>query len=222
MNIGLRGFAGLRLALLPIAGAAAAADPELVNAVRRSDRDAVRALLQRRADVNTSQSDGATALHWATHANELATARSAVIRAGANVNATNNYGVAPPSLARLNRSAAMVARLLTAGASAKTANTRTGQTALMQCARTGTADAVKSLPCGRSGRKRDGNARRPDGPHVGSRGKTSRRRVRVLIEHGAKRSCTLDRRFYAAALRCTAGRHRIRPPAAGRSGSGRQ
>ena len=65
-------------------------------------------------------------------------------RAGATVNARNDYGATPLSLACANGNAAMAGRLLTAGASPNTA-LPSGETVLMRCARTGSAEAVKSL-----------------------------------------------------------------------------
>ncbi len=44
--------------------AAVSSDLRLADAVAQQDKDATRALLRRRADVNTPQADGATALHW--------------------------------------------------------------------------------------------------------------------------------------------------------------
>ena len=66
-------------------------------------------------DVNVSQADGATALMWAAHWDDLRTA-DLLIRAGANVNAANDLGVTALSLACTNGSAVMVERLLKAGA----------------------------------------------------------------------------------------------------------
>jgi ankyrin repeat protein len=94
-------------------------------------------------DVNTSQADGVTALHWAAHWNDPDIA-TLLIRAGANVNAANDLGVTPLSLACLNGSSAMVEMLLKAGANPN-ATMPSGETALMTCARTGSLDAVKSL-----------------------------------------------------------------------------
>ena len=54
--------------------------------MKQQDTDAVRALLKQQVDVNTPQADGATALHWAAHRDDL-TAADLLIRAGANVNA---------------------------------------------------------------------------------------------------------------------------------------
>ena len=42
-------------------------DLRLLNAVRDTDRPAVRALLEEGVDVDAAQPDGATALHWAAY-----------------------------------------------------------------------------------------------------------------------------------------------------------
>src|SRR5258708_839613 len=130
--------------LLSVAGlAAASGDLRLVEAVENRDQTAVRSLLKQHVDVNAAEPDGATALAWASHWDDLETAEL-LIRAGANVNAANEYGVTPLSLACTNGSAAMVERLLKAAADPNAAKWR-GETALMTCARTGNVDAVKSL-----------------------------------------------------------------------------
>lgn len=128
-----------------LAGAAgpAAADRRLADAVERRDKAAVDALLAQRVDVNTPQADGATALHWAAHWDDLPTI-DRLIRAGANVNAANENGVTPLSLACENASASVIARLLEAGADANAALS-SGETALMTAARTGSAEAVAAL-----------------------------------------------------------------------------
>ena len=43
----------------------AAGPSEVADAVMKGDRAALKALLQRKADVNAPRVDGATALHWA-------------------------------------------------------------------------------------------------------------------------------------------------------------
>src|SRR5260370_16550928 len=95
--------------------AAGRGDVRLVDAAKNRNHEAVRSLLQQRIDVNTPQADGATALAWAAHWDDLEAA-DLLIRAGANVNAANSYGVTPLSLACTNQSAAMVEKLLKAGA----------------------------------------------------------------------------------------------------------
>jgi ankyrin repeat protein len=129
--------------LLSIAGfAATGGDLRLVDAAKSRNHEAVRSLLQQHVDVNTPQADGATALAWAAHWDDMETAEL-LIRAGANVNAANSYGVTPLALACTNQSAAMVERLLNAGADANGAPT--GTPALMVAARTGNVEIVSSL-----------------------------------------------------------------------------
>src|ERR1700682_1132939 len=93
----------------------ASSDLRLVEAVRKQDTKAVTALLKAQVDVNTQQPEGATALHWAAHWDDLETA-NLLIRAGAHVNAANDYGVTPLSVACNDGSAVMVEALLKAGA----------------------------------------------------------------------------------------------------------
>ena len=57
--------------------------PPLVEAAKNGDRDALRALLQKKADVNAAEADGSTALHWASYRDDLESA-DLLIRAGAN------------------------------------------------------------------------------------------------------------------------------------------
>src|SRR5262245_29490254 len=45
--------------------AAAASDGRLIDAVKRHDTAAARSLIKAGVDVNATQADGATALHWA-------------------------------------------------------------------------------------------------------------------------------------------------------------
>lgn len=139
------GWSVAALALL-LAGTGVAAnlkgDLRLIDAVRRQDAAAVRALITQ-VDVNTPAPDGATALHWAAHLDDLATA-DLLTRARARVNATNDYGVTPLSLACTNGNTAMIALLLTRGADANLP-LPSGETPLMTAARTGNVEAVKTL-----------------------------------------------------------------------------
>ncbi len=52
----------------------------LADAVQRGDSHAVQALLKKKADVNATQADGATALHWAAYRGDAESA-AALIRA---------------------------------------------------------------------------------------------------------------------------------------------
>ena len=142
-----RAAAGCGLAWVASASIAAApVDPRLIEAVKNTDVDAVRTLLKERPpkiDVNAAPGDGATALHWAAHRDDL-TIADLLIRAGARPNAANDLGATPLHLACTNRSAAMVERLLAAGANANAALAN-GESVLMTCARAGGAKAVRAL-----------------------------------------------------------------------------
>jgi ankyrin repeat protein len=130
-------------ALASAVGVAAGVDPRLIQAVKNRDADSVRALVKRRVDVNATQGDGATPLHWAAHRDDLAIA-DLLIRAGARANVADDVGMTPLHVACTNRSGAMVERLLRADAKAN-ATLPSGETALMTCARAGDPRAVKAL-----------------------------------------------------------------------------
>ena len=90
--------------------------------------------------------DGTTALHRAISVNDVARTE-ALIRAGADVNATNRYGVTPLSLAAAGGNASLLDLLLKAGANTTTADAalRDGRTLVMLAARTGNAGAISAL-----------------------------------------------------------------------------
>jgi uncharacterized protein len=115
----------------------------LSEAVRAGNRDAVRALIRAKADVNATEPDGTTALHWAAQADNLDIVRL-LLANGARVSAANRYGVTPLSLAAVNGSATMIEALLAAGANPNTVVSR-GQTVLMIASRTGHVAAVRAL-----------------------------------------------------------------------------
>src|SRR5439155_6791483 len=122
---------------------AAATDLRLIQAVKNGDVDSVRALLKQRVDVNATQGDGATALHWAAQRDDVAIA-DLLIRAGARANVADDLGATPLHVACTNRSGSMVERLLGADADPN-ATLLSGETALMTCARAGEVRAVKAL-----------------------------------------------------------------------------
>jgi ankyrin repeat protein len=115
----------------------------IADAAERRDWNGVLAQLKTKADVNASQADGTTALHWAVHHDDLATTK-ALLTAGAAVSATNNYGVPALSLACVNGNESIVRALLEAGADPNT-TLRGGETVLMTAARTGRVGPVAAL-----------------------------------------------------------------------------
>jgi len=138
-----RAFVFSCVALTAVHVRAAGVNAPLADAAEHMDRATVRALLQRRADVNAPQADGTTALHWAAYQDDLETTR-VLVRAGAKPNAANRYGVTPLSIACTNGDGDLVELLLKAGADPNT-TLPGGETALMTAARTGSVGAVKAL-----------------------------------------------------------------------------
>ena len=134
----------LLVGLLSVAGLGAAErDTRVIDAVKSGNTATLRALLQKRADVNTPEADGATALHWAVNRDNTEMVQL-LIAAGANVKAANRYGITPLLLACETGSAPTVEALLKAGADPNGALPE-GETALMTAARAGKADVIKAL-----------------------------------------------------------------------------
>src|SRR5687767_3522287 len=133
----------LTAAVAEAAGPAVPRDTRLIDAVKAGNATAAAALIQKKVDVNATEADGTTALHWAVR-NDDAPLVDRLIRAGANTKVQNRYGVTPIALACENGSASVVGRLLNAGVSAN-ATGPLGETALHLCARTGKPEAVRAL-----------------------------------------------------------------------------
>ena len=54
-----------------------AAGSPLIDAVKKQDAQAVRALLKQKANINAAEADGFTALHWAAQRNDTPARRAA-------------------------------------------------------------------------------------------------------------------------------------------------
>ena len=107
--------------------------PAIIEALRAGDL----------ATVSTLVAEGATALHWAAHRNDLDVA-TLLIEAGADVNTANTLGATPLWLAAINGSAPMVERLLESGADPDE-SLKMGETPLMTAARSGDLRTVELL-----------------------------------------------------------------------------
>lgn len=129
-----------------VAAPAASRSAPLADAAQRQDKQAVLAMLAKKTDVNATQPDGATALHWAAYA-EDAEMTAALIRAGANVNVRNTYGVSPLAIAARHGNAAIIEQLMKAGADPNDTlhYINADETPLMHAARSGKVDAVNLL-----------------------------------------------------------------------------
>ena len=121
----------------------AAGDPPLVDAARRGDATAVRALIAKKANVNEPARDGSTALLWAAYNADVELTR-ALLAAGAKADAANRYGVTPLIQAARTGDTPLIDALLKGGAKASVAHPD-GETAVMSAARTGRTDAVALL-----------------------------------------------------------------------------
>jgi ankyrin repeat protein len=140
----LKALGGSSLLVVALAvGLVAAGDLRIIEAVKARNLETVRALVKQRVDVNATQGDGATALHWAVHFDDLAMV-NALITGGARADVADDSGVTPLYLACLNHNPALVDRLLKAGANPN-ATLVAGETVLMTCSRTGDPAAVRAL-----------------------------------------------------------------------------
>lgn len=121
----------------------ARAESGLADRIQAGDRRAAFAMIAAGADVNATQPDGTTPLHWAAYRvdRELV---DALLKKGARANVVNRYGASPLAEAARVANAALVEVLLKGGADANTAN-EDGQTALMLAARTGDVAVARLL-----------------------------------------------------------------------------
>src|SRR5258708_32020815 len=128
---------------LTVTGAHAAVQSvPVIEAIKSGDAKTVRALVAKKADVNATEIDGTTALHYAADDGDAALV-DVLIKAGANVKAANRYGATPLGLAAAKGHAAVIERLLKAGEN--TNAVVSGEPVLMSAARAGNPDAIKVL-----------------------------------------------------------------------------
>jgi uncharacterized protein len=125
-----------------LAASAASLSP-IADAAQSGGIGAVRALIHQKADVNSPQADGATALQWAAYRNDVEMT-DLLIAAGADVKLANHDGVTPLWLAAQNGNAPLIEELLNRGADPNERHPN-GETPLMMASRSGSVDAVKVL-----------------------------------------------------------------------------
>lgn len=116
---------------------------DLPTAAEKQEWEAVSTQIKAKADLNTAQADGTTALHWAAY-HEKVDVVEKLLAADAKADAANRYGITPLLLACQNGNETIVRALLRAGADANV-DQRGGETALMIASRTGRPGAVKAL-----------------------------------------------------------------------------
>lgn len=149
--------------------------------------------LQNGADINATQADGMTPLHWAAQ-NQNTQWVTKLLDAGANPNATNRYGVPVLWIACSAGDADTAIQLLRAGANAKL-RLNGGETMLMTAARTGSPVILSKL----IEHGADVNATEASGQTAmmwaAAEGHTAA--IHTLIEHGADPQITLPSGFNA-------------------------
>ena len=180
-----RPFAGfLALAsLVATIGATAPAEAPVADAAERGDLEAVRALLRQGADVNTAQSDGMTALHWAASNNDIEIAKT-LLYAGATFRATTRIGGYTPLHLASRGGHADVARLILENGADPDVFTTTGATAMHFAADADAAGVIEALAAhGGHVDARDSFAERTPLMFAAVRGADAA--VRALLEAGA-------------------------------------
>ena len=175
------------------ASAVASEHTGLADAAEQHDQTSVRKLLRTGVDVNGTQVDGTTALHWAAY-NDDADTVQLLVQAGANGNVVNRYGVPPLATACRNGNAAIVTMLLKAGADAN-ATMKGGESVLMLAARSGNLEAVKALLARGADPKSHERLGQTALMWAAAEGHTAI--VRALIDAGADINATLDSGFTA-------------------------
>ncbi|MDH3223568.1 MAG: ankyrin repeat domain-containing protein, partial [Gemmatimonadota bacterium] len=120
------------------------AESPVADAAERGDVEAVRALLKDGADVNASQGDGMSALHWAAMNGDAAMVEVLVYAGAALESTTRLGGYAPLHLASHRGLSAAVQALLAAGADPNVVST-TGVTPLHLGAESGDAMTITAL-----------------------------------------------------------------------------
>ena len=136
------GLLGAFIVLLSVSAGVGAAGSDVADAVMRGDLAAARTLIQKKADVNAQQGDGATALHWAVYRNSVE-AVDLLLRAGAK-STPNRAGMTPLAMAALYGNPAVVDRLIKSGADVKALGPN-GETMVMFAARNGNPEVIRLL-----------------------------------------------------------------------------
>ncbi len=208
-------------ALVALSPFAARADSKLADAIEGGRRDAALELIKGGADVNASQGDGTTPLHWATYKLD-ADLVGVLLAHGAKADVKNDYGASPLGEAVKAANSPLVVTLLKAGADANAANVD-GETALMLASRAGLGRGREGADRARRGRERPRDLARADGADVGGGQRERRAReapdpARRRCAHtrggerlgrpdhvGAARSIPPDRRPHSASFRCALG-----------------
>jgi len=171
--------------VIAVALSGAAPEPDLVDAARRGDTEAVRLILDAGAAVNAAQGDGMTALHCAAERGHAEVA-GLLIAASAALDAKTRIGsYTPLHLASRGGLVPIIRMLLEAGADPRAVTTTSGVTPLhLAASAIGGAEAVAALLAhGADPNAREGSAGQT--PLMFAAGSNRAAAVRELLEGGA-------------------------------------
>jgi ankyrin repeat protein len=176
------------------ASRAHAGNAALADAVEARDSARISELLSSAGDVNASQIDGMTALHWAAFHDDSALGIQ-LLEMGADGSSQNRYGITPLYLACVNGNSELVQALVDSGVDPDT-TVNGNETALMTAARTGDVDVVASL----IGAGADVDAKERNGQTAAMWAAAEGRSevVRALLDAGADFDTPLERSGYTA------------------------
>jgi uncharacterized protein len=161
----------------------------VADASARGDREAVRGLLQKGADVNAAQSDGMTALHWAAFKGDAELAQM-LVYAGAHPDAVTRIGqYTPLHVATREGNVAVSKMLIDKGADVNAKTTNSGASPLHLAAAAGNAELITYL----LDHKADVNAREDEWgqtPLIFAASLNRVEAIKVLLKRGANPGVT--------------------------------
>jgi ankyrin repeat protein len=117
---------------------------DFLQAAKDDDRDAIRKFIARRVDVNATQGDGFTALHWAAYNDDVELTKVLLAAGAVPESRTRLEGDTPLFLAAGNGDPRLIDVLLAHGAKLSTTNDN-GTTPLMEAAAAGAPAAILDL-----------------------------------------------------------------------------
>jgi uncharacterized protein len=164
---------------------------DLPTLAEKQDWAAVSAQITSKADLNATQTDGATALHWAAYHDKAEIVES-LLKAGAKADLKNRYGITPLLIGCQNGHESIVRALLAAGANAN-ASQLGGEEAIMIASRTGKASVVKALL--EKGARIESHDRSGQNSLMWAAAAGNTEVVELLIQHGADVKQRLDSGF---------------------------